>query len=46
MAIDAFATEVIADGPIGYWRLGEAPGSATAADASGNRNDGVPSGPI
>jgi hypothetical protein len=46
MAIDAFATEVMADGPIGYWRLGEAPGSATAADASGNRNDGVPSGPI
>ena len=28
MARATFATEVLADAPIGYWRLGEAPGSA------------------
>jgi hypothetical protein len=41
MAISNFATEVLADGPIGYWRLGEAMGSVTADDASGNGNSGV-----
>jgi hypothetical protein len=46
MAVDAFAAEVRADGPIGYWRFGEPIGSAVAADASGNRNDGACSGPI
>ena len=46
MAVDAYAAEVLADGPIGYWRLGEPPGSAVAADGSGNRNDGTCSGPI
>jgi hypothetical protein len=40
MASSAFAAEALADGPIGYWRLGEIAGSVTAADASGNRNDG------
>ena len=46
MAVDAYAAEVLADGPIGYWRFGEPPGSAVAADGSGNRNDGTCSGPI
>ena len=46
MAIYNFAAEVLADGPIGYWRLGEPVGSVTAADASGNRNDGACSGGI
>ena len=41
MAISNFAAEVLADGPIGYWRLGELPGSAIAADATTNRNDGI-----
>lgn len=40
MAIQKFADEVMADGPIGYWRLGETPGSVTAADASGKGNNG------
>jgi hypothetical protein len=46
MAVDAYSVEVLADGPIGYWRFGEPPGSPVAADASGNRNDGACSGPI
>ena len=36
-----FANEVLADAPIGYWRLGEAPGSASAADSSGRGNNGT-----
>src|SRR2546425_1586970 len=28
--------QLVADRPAGYWRLGEAPGSTSAADASGN----------
>jgi hypothetical protein len=46
MAIEAFSVEVLADGPIGYWRFGEPVGSLVAADASGNGNDGACSGPI
>lgn len=46
MAISSFASEVLADGPIGYWRLGEALGSVSAADTSGNANDGRCSGAI
>ena len=46
MAVDAYSVEVLADGPIGYWRFGEPAGSLVAADASGNRNDGACSGPI
>src|SRR3954449_8950644 len=46
MAPIRFATEVLADGPIGYWRLGEAPGGATASDVSGNANNGAYSGGI
>ena len=46
MATDEFATEVLADGPVGYWRFGEPLGSATAADASGHGNDGLASGGV
>jgi Concanavalin A-like lectin/glucanases superfamily len=46
MAPISFATEVLADGPIGYWRLGEATGTSSAADASGNGNGGTYSGGI
>jgi hypothetical protein len=46
MASTAFAAEVLADGPIGYWRLGEPAGSVSAADASGNRNEGAASGGV
>lgn len=31
-----YASVVRADGPLGWWRLGEAQGAATATDASGN----------
>ena len=41
MAPISFATQVSADGPIGYWRLGETPGTTTAADASGQTNNGT-----
>ena len=46
MANDDFATQVLADGPVGYWRFGEPPGNATAADASGHGNDGLVSGGV
>lgn len=36
----SYASEVLADNPLGYWRLGEASGT-TAADDSGNGNDGT-----
>ena len=37
---NAYADAVLADGPVAYWRLGEASGS-TAADSSGNGNSGT-----
>jgi hypothetical protein len=46
MAISNFANEVLADGPIGYWRLGEPLGSVSAGDTSGNANTGTCSGGI
>ena len=46
MASSEFAVEVLADGPIAHWRLGEAAGSVVTADASGNRNSGSPSGGV
>src|SRR5262249_35147578 len=46
MAIINFKTEVMADGPSGYWRLGEAPGSGTAADETTNQNNGKCTGGI
>lgn len=45
MAVDSFATEVSADGPFGFWRLGEGPGQP-AADSSPNGNDGTYNGGI
>ena len=41
-----FANAVMTDNPIGYWRLGEAPGIANAADSSGRGNNGTYSGGI
>ena len=46
MALDSFAAQVMADGPIGYWRLGEVPGSVIAADVSGQVNNGTYSGGV
>jgi len=46
MAISNFAAEVMADGPIGFWRLGEPAGSATTGDSSGNANNGSCTGGI
>jgi hypothetical protein len=45
MAVDAFASEVLADGPVGYWRFGESSGPK-AADSSPNGNDGTYHGGI
>jgi hypothetical protein len=45
MAVDAFAEDVLADNPIGYWRLGERPGQP-AADSSPNGNNGTYNGGI
>lgn len=42
-AADDYATEVLADSPVGYWRLGE-PSGTTAEDSSGNNRDGTYSG--
>src|SRR5438132_757282 len=42
----SYEARVRADNPIGYWRLGEAPGATTAADISGNGNNGAYSGGI
>ena len=36
----AYDIAVLTDGPVGYWRLGEASGTL-AADASGNGHDGI-----
>ena len=36
-----FANAVLADTPIGYWRLNEMPGAITALDISGNANHGT-----
>lgn len=36
--------EVMADGPRAWWKLGEAAGSTSAADSSGNSYDGVARG--
>ena len=36
-----YRTTVLADSPTAFWRLGEAPGSTTMADASGNGRSGA-----
>lgn len=42
-----YPTEVLADAPFGYWRLGEAPGTTVAVDSSGYGHNGVyTNGPI
>ncbi len=41
----AYASAVLADNPLGYWRLGEASGS-TAIDSSGRGNDGTFNGAV
>ena len=41
-----YETRVRADGPVGYWRLGEPPGTTTAADSSGHLNVGAISGGV
>ncbi len=46
MAIQKYADEVMADGPVGYWRLGEPRGSTTAADTSGNGHNGSVTGSV
>jgi hypothetical protein len=42
----SYATRVLADRPVGYWRLGEAIGASIAADSSLNGNDGRYTGGI
>jgi hypothetical protein len=36
----AYRAAVLADGPVGYWRLGESPGATTCHDESGHGHDG------
>ena len=43
VASDQYSSVVLAKGPVGYWRLGEAEGP-TAFDASGNGYDGISMG--
>lgn len=40
-----YASEVLSDSPVAYWRLGEASGSTTAVDETGNGHDGTYQGP-
>src|SRR5207249_8077529 len=37
----SYSPAVLADLPIGYWRLGESSGQTTASDASGNSHAGT-----
>lgn len=39
--LTAYPSAVLADGPAGYWRLGEPTGTPTAADSSGNGRPGT-----
>ncbi|MBI4493698.1 MAG: LamG domain-containing protein, partial [Chloroflexi bacterium] len=45
LAATPYSSEVLADGPLGYWRLGETSGTAVA-DASPNGNGGTISDPV
>ena len=40
-AASAYRTAVLTDSPAAYWRLGDAPGSTTSADETGNGNTGL-----
>jgi Concanavalin A-like lectin/glucanases superfamily/Regulator of chromosome condensation (RCC1) repeat/Chitobiase/beta-hexosaminidase C-terminal domain/Putative Ig domain/Glucodextranase, domain B/Putative binding domain, N-terminal/Viral BACON domain len=42
----AYGQAVVADHPIGYWRLSDAAGAASTADASGFGHPGAPSGGV
>lgn len=41
----SYSSEVLADSPLLYLRLGEAPGAGTAVDSSGNGRNGTYAGP-
>lgn len=43
IATSEYATTIISDGPVGYWRLGATTGNV-AVDSSGNANDGTYTG--
>lgn len=45
-AVASYVTEVQADAPSAWWRLGEAPGSTVAKDASGHGRQGTYSGGV
>lgn len=42
----SYADEVMVDGPVGYWRLGEAEGATQALDSSGNLRHGTHTGGV
>jgi hypothetical protein len=46
MASQRFANEVMRDGPVGYWRLGDIPGSTTASDESDYGHTGQVTGGV
>jgi hypothetical protein len=46
VALGGYADRVRFDGPAGYWRLGDALGSGTAADSSGNGLTGAVTGGV
>src|SRR5438876_92825 len=41
MAGAQYSTTILADSPLGYWRLGDLQTSLVAVDASGNGRDGI-----
>lgn len=45
-ANDKYGKEVLADGPIAYFRLDEPAGSSSVADSSGNGNTGTPTSKV
>jgi hypothetical protein len=46
MAIKRYEDEVMADCPVGYWRLGDPSGSTKAVDISGNNQTGAVTGGV
>jgi hypothetical protein len=45
-ANQAYHSMVLLDGPVGYWRLGDQPGSTTIQDSSTRRTPATVSGPV
>lgn len=43
---DYYSDVILADGPVGYWRLNDAVGSGTVADSSGNGYTGTVNGGV